>query len=495
MFDADAPATTARGPRRSFAASSFAGFSPIANAQSLKSLPQPFAPHADDSTNRITYSGSDALGMQRKVMSPDEVFEIARSLASPVAIPEGGFNGAQLKRRKSMGATGRRGTNDMTSPEKAPLALEPVEYVQMEDDTLLPFVDRPAEVAELISHGSNEKLFKLLKAAFPKQPLREHWKALGPEEWNWDEFMVHLTSLSRIECPDYPWIFRARQAVRARSVALWEKLGVCLGCDGDLLNAGGEDGLATSWGGLGLEDDDEYNPSQNHVWIEGLEAVDPEENERQMNKLNDAFGEIVEDENEQASAGMTALLGDIGEGAEDLPGQSGQTTAQREANRKLNPIDPMTSPSFAMSSLPRHDHPVFAESFASSYSMSGQSPFTPKSPAKFDSAKSARSRSFVGLQIVTSPTQAQGSFPKSPTSYTSMNQASRQGYERDQGNPLFPQSFGGLSVKPNLGREASAAIGGGIKEADEGFGRGNRWGLARKHSRAGLSESEFYSSN
>ena len=147
MVSADAPATTQRGPRRSFAASSFAGFSPISNSASLKSLPTPFSPHADDSTNRITYSGSDALGIQRKVMSPEEVFDIARSLASPVAIPEGGFNGAELKRRKSLGSSGRRGTNHLTSPEKAPLALEPVEYVQMEDDTLLPFVDRPVEVA------------------------------------------------------------------------------------------------------------------------------------------------------------------------------------------------------------------------------------------------------------------------------------------------------------------------------------------------------------
>lgn len=423
-------------------------------------------------------------------MSPEEVFDIARSLASPVAIPEGGFKGAELKRRKSMGASGRRGTNDMTSPEKPPLALEPVEYVQMEDDTLLPFVDRPAEVADLINHGSNEKLFKLLKAAFPKEPLRQHWKALGPEEWNWDEFISHLASLSRAECPDYAWVFRARQAVRARSVALWEKLGVCLGCDGDLLNAGGEDGLPASWGGLGLGDDDDYDPMNTHVWIEGLEAVDPDEQSRAMRQLNDAFGEIVEDEGEQASAGMTALLGAIGEGEEEEPSGGGQTTAQREASRKLNPVDPMTSPSFATSPLLRHDHPVFAESFASSYGTNGHSPFTPKSPGKVDSNKPVRSRSFVGLQILTSPTQAQGSFPKSPTSYTSMNQASMRGYDRDQGNPLFPSSFGGLSVQPNLGREASVGIGGGVKAADEGFGRGSRWGLRRKQSGAGLSESE-----
>lgn len=498
----DGPATTARGPRRSFAASSFAGFSPTSNPASLKTLPQPFSRHGPDAANRVSGLGGHEIGPQRKAMSPEEVVDIARSLMSPVVIPEGGFKGAELKRRKSAGASSyRRGSelsvSSSTSPEKPPLALEPVEYVQLDDDTLLPFVDRPAEVAELMAHASNEKLFKLLKAAFPKAPLREHWMALNPAEWNWDEFSTHLSTLTRAECPDYAWVFRARQAVRARSVALWEKLGTCLGCDGDLLNAGGEDGLPVSWGGLGLGEEGDYDPSANQVWIEGLPAMDARAEKRDAERrLKEAFGDIVEDEGEQASAGMTALLGTVGEEEEEPAGRPRQTTAQREANKRNNPVDPMTSPSFLSRSLPRD-----GSASRSAGSSLGGSPFTPHSPPKFVSTaptdaerKPARSRSFVGLQILTSPQQQKEVFAKSPMSLTpSINHASLPMFDRDPGNPLFPSSFSSLSVEPNLGRKASVGIGGGVKAAPEGFGRGGgRWGMGgRKQSGAGLSESEL----
>ena len=420
-------------------------------------------------------------------MSPEEVLDVARGLASPVAIPEGGFKGAELKRRKSAGATSRKGINDSTSPEKPPLALEPVEYVQMDDDTLLPFVDRPAEVSELIEHPSNAALLKLLKAAFPKMPVREHWQALSPDEWRWDELIRHLTKLSRVECPDYVWIFRARQAVRARSVALWEKLGVCLGCDGDLLNAGGEDGSPPSWGGLGLGEEGEYDPSANQVWIEGLQAVDPEEKARIERQFREEFGEIVEDEGEQAAAGMTALLGTVGEEDEEAASRPRKTTAQREADRKINPVDPMDSPTFSTGSLPR--------GFA-------HSPYTPRSPAKFGGSpdKKARSKSFVGLQILTSPIAHQGSFSKSPISG---GPAELPIYDRGPGSPLFPSSFSSLSVEPNLGRSASVGMAGGFKAqpvatafGGDGIGLGmeGRWGIKRKPSGAGLSESEYFCS-
>lgn len=35
------------------------------------------------------------------------------------------------------------------------MELEPVEYVEMNEDVLLPYVDRPSEVAELVAQPSN----------------------------------------------------------------------------------------------------------------------------------------------------------------------------------------------------------------------------------------------------------------------------------------------------------------------------------------------------
>lgn len=455
---------------------------------------------ANDATHRLQTTQAD---VQNRHLSPEEVVDIARGLMSPIAMPEGGFKGAELKRRKSAGASSRRTSKSgEPSPVQPPVALEPVEYVQLDDDTLLPYVDRPAEVTELLKHPSNEKMFSLLKAAFPKTPARDHWQALAPEEWNWDELMRHLT-LSRVECPDYAWIFRARQAIRKRSVALWEKVGVCLGCDADLLNAGGEDGLPSSWGGLGLGEEGEYDPSDNHVYIEALEAVDPEEAERAERELAAAFGDIVEDEDDRAAAGMTALnpMREVQEDEEDTPAPSFRQTPAQRAGNQAN-IDPMTSPSRQFTQLGHGRAP----------SMSAVSPSASK--------KSLRSKSFVGLQITTSHNPHSGSVsgspfvrspggvgPMTPSLSTPGGAMAISGQQqRGPDAPLFPSSFSSLSVEPNLGRSASIGIPGmpgqGMATGGMGMGLnmgmgmsmgegGRRWsGLARKASGAGLSESE-----
>ncbi|WWD21435.1 hypothetical protein CI109_105920 [Kwoniella shandongensis] len=477
----DSPATSNRGPRRSFAASSFGGISPLPIIRAI--------PDANEGLHRVQSLHSEEKGVQRKVYSPDEVVDIARSLSSPVMIPEGGFKGAELKRRKSAGASSRRGVKD--SPEdRPPVALEPVEYVQMDQDVLLPFIDRPAEVTELIDFPANQKLFNLLKAAFPKDPARPNWREISPEEWNWEEFIKHLTKIDRGESHDYDWIFRARQAVRKRSVALWEKLGICLGCDGDLLNAGGEDDIPPSWGGLGLGDEGEYDPSMNQVWIEGLEAVDPDQEAAKAERdLLESFGEIVEDEGEQAAAGMTALLGPldtISRGGSDIASKGSHyssspgrmTPAQRAGNK--DKVDPFTSPSTQFNSL-RHEP---AQSFS-------------RSPAKAGKgARESRSKSFVGLQICTSPISgANQILPRSPGSQLQTpvlgSNAPLPVYERGPGSPMFPSSFSSLSVEPNLGRSASVAVGGGVRPpaVQDDFTTFSRRGLVRKPSGAGLSES------
>ena len=450
--------------------------------------------------------------LKAKAMSPEQIFELANSLKSPVAIPEGGFKGAELKRRKSAGSSvSRRSSHSLSgmaeiSPADPPVALEPVEYVQLDDDVLLPFVDRPEEVADLIEHPANETLFSMLKTTFPKAAPRDHWQALSPEEWNWKEFNRHL-ALSRAECPDYQWIFRARQACRRRSVALWEKLGVCFGCDGDLLNAGGEDGLPSTWG-VGPHDrdhDDDESEEYGHtqVWIEGLQAVDPEEAERNERAFASAFGEVVEDDERATGLGMGSM-GAIGEDEEEIKDLTShrKTPSQRAGNQAS--IDPFTTspnrrPSLHLAGL-------------------GQSPTS----ASTTGPRSVRSKSFVGLTIQTSPRlgSSGGSFVRSPSgSYSPINPMSMsmsmssspgltptlghgggQVYQNERGPdaPLFPGSFKNLSVEPNLGRVAGV---GGTPGVPGGKGAGvnnplaaggnGKWKLNRKHSGAGLSESEF----
>ncbi|WWC59363.1 uncharacterized protein I303_101915 [Kwoniella dejecticola CBS 10117] len=482
----DMPATSNRGPRRSFAASSFGGMSPLPIARSPMQ-------EMNTSLHRVgSFHGGESLesGIQTKRFSPDEVVDIARQLTSPVMMPEGGFKGAELKRRKSAGASSRPGVADQ---EKPPVALEPVEYTQMEEDVLLPFVDRPQEVTELIAHPANESLFKLLRAAFPKDPARPNWREIEPDLWNWEEFMKHLSKIGRNESPDYDWIFRARQAVRARSVALWEKLGVCLGCDGDLLNAGGEDDIPPSWGGLGLGDEGEYDPTLNQVWIEGLEAVDPNEASKAERALAAAFGEIVEDEDEQAAAGMKALLGS----SHQPGGGMGMIGEMTEADEGITPVQSQFTTAQKAGNKDKFD-PILSSPTAGSRQHLKQLPST---PPKVGTSKNGRSKSFVGLQICTSPTLAKDQFiPRSPSSQLQTpvlgGSATLPVYERGPGSPLFPSSFSSLSAEPNLGRSASVAIHGSHRPLQDdlrGFSGGNSSfgprGLMRKPSGAGLSES------
>ena len=520
----DIPATSPRATRRSFA-SSFGAMSPITPVR-----PVPTAPStATDATNRISSYGEDAQA-RGKNYTPDEVLDMARSLASPVLLPAGGLKGADLKRRKSAGASFGRSnqglsmssslTTSSPSPETKSAALEPVEYVQLDDETLLPYVDRPSEVKELMDHPGNVKIFEMLRAAFPKQAARKEWKDIQPTEWFWDELVLHLATIDRIECPDYAWVLRARLAVRRRSVALWEKVGTCLGCDDRLLQAGAEDpdGGAT-WGGL--EDDDYHSSFRGQVWIEGLSPVDPEEAERAERSFREEFRDIVEDD-DAATAGMTALLGTIGEGDEGGSGtkQGGpkrQTPAQRAGSRHQR--DPLLSPVKNTAPLPG-----ISGSGGAAYSGSVES--IGASPGVGGRRTQSRSKSFVGLTIhsgsITSPPSFSnaagmgmgvGSFGGSTPGGMGISMGMGLGpggrspmfspdaemamptYDRGPGQALFPTGFASLSAEPNLGRAASGLVGGirpqVVPSAFE-YGHGGEGGsrLMRRKSGTGLSESE-----
>lgn len=131
----------------------------------------------------------------QKMLSPEQVVEIAESLKSPVLKSEeddafstsfssslGGrlsrsSSGRRNHQRSGSGPSLNRGGSfnrgkfasdlSFTTPEderrassstpgqQEPLELEPMEYVEMNDDVFLPYVDRPAEVDELLDQPSN----------------------------------------------------------------------------------------------------------------------------------------------------------------------------------------------------------------------------------------------------------------------------------------------------------------------------------------------------
>lgn len=471
----DAPATSAA-PRRSFAAASFS-FTPT---PAIGAAPGG-SPVRRPSVSGTTTPGGGAGQTSSKALSPDEVLELARGLMSPVAAPTGA-EAAKLQRRKSLTSLGGGGDKE---PE--PIALEPVEYVEMDDDTLLPFSDRPTQVAGLLANPVNETLVDLLSKSFPSGAVRSNWKEIPVTQWNWTEFERLLTKIGRKECPDYEWVLLAREAVRERSVALWEKLGVCLGCDPELMTAGDEDDSPASWAGLGLGDEGEYDPSLSRVFIEGLEPVDPLENEKAERALMLEFGRPV-DALESPGIQWTDSMPTIGEEPNER-GHNGGGAAPSAGNREVKDYFDENPGHRRHDSRdgPPSPSSVFASSFASTSASARGSP------------EKSRSKSFVGLQICTAPVSpfSTAGLSLSPTALAHDQQTQ---YDRGPGNPMFVSSFNTLSIGPNLGRKASmsAAGGGGAPvapsfspDALRGFGRSSDKfpGLTRKSSKAGMSES------
>lgn len=381
-------------------------------------------------------------------------------------------------------------------------------------------------------------------ATFPTESMADpnnpnSWRQVPPEKWTWQEFRKGHLMVPRGECDDFNWIRKARQAIRARSEALWERVGLLLGVDPDMASMGEEyDDVFSPGGALGdVFDSDVTTPSmgvaspmmysmqddrfgfigdehaRDQVWVEGLEASSlpsdeggneegsaatfgnrkarlPEEDSVTGLQLSDTWSE-------PRSASplpiLPAGMETIGEGEEEIghggdKAPSGMTTAQRAALEKNQ--DPL-----AMMSPPTPSSRI------------GGSPLgKPSLPTQ-----KGRARSFVGLQICTMPslpTSLPNEYYRRDGDHSGFQQADANmpHLERGPGNPLFPASFSSLSLAPTLPNNnpalkrasmahpgtAGASSGSGSQASTPKMGVGRPpWAeLMRRKSRGGLSESE-----
>lgn len=378
-----------------------------------------------------------------KPLSPAEVFALAEGLRSPLqpssSVP-------------ALTADDERGGAPLSFKEhRKSFADESVSCVEMSDDILLPYIDRPSEVAELIQQPGNVDFFDIIHPSFPAESSApdegsaDAWKEVAPESWTWDEFQQYLM-LPREECDDFEWIRKIRLAVRARSEAMWEKIGTCLGCDEDLLHAGEGYDVFAPGGALG----DDYNgellktPSHPHLAQDfgyfGEEA-DPQESAVYIEGLStepDSDGEAVTDTLAASPMpGTNAVMETIGE--------DGGTAANKEATATAAPRSPKS-----------------------------------------------RSKSFLGLQISTSPSKPRLSHVRRRSSVMA-SPLYHPHLERGPGSPLFPSSFSQLSIAPTLpsnNPEFSSFGGAGARMSFAAAGAHSQrpWiGLERKKSGSGWS--------
>lgn len=106
--------------------------------------------------------------------------------------------------------------------------FEPLKCREMDDDLLLPFVDRVDEVKELLfTVPQNQPLTDLIRDCMTQRP------STSPDidkSWTYEDFERHL-DLTREKMPDGPWLKELGAQLAARSESVWARLRSCFGVD------------------------------------------------------------------------------------------------------------------------------------------------------------------------------------------------------------------------------------------------------------------------
>ena len=125
----------------------------------------------------------------------------------------------------------------------------PATFTPLPDDIYLPFIERPAEIAALISSPPDIKLFSLLAQTFssklPGQPS-DPTSAIAtfsdkplelprdPTQWTYSQLIYHLTCIDRDIAPDFIWAIASRKCILSHSELIWERVKGALGIPPEL---------------------------------------------------------------------------------------------------------------------------------------------------------------------------------------------------------------------------------------------------------------------
>ncbi|KAF8817439.1 hypothetical protein BYT27DRAFT_6811918 [Phlegmacium glaucopus] len=214
--------------RVSFAFSSFSS-NPSTNKDQPPSPSS--SPRIRPSSPLNTRSGSFSGKLR---LTPDQLVDLARQATNPKT----------LAQPIDQGPPGDHGISH---------SVTPATFTPLPDDIYLPFIDRPSEVAALISSPPDLKLFSLLAQTFPnKRPIITDASIElppDPRQWNYYHLIHHLTHIDRDIAPDPIWAIAARKCIHFHSELIWERVKGALGVppeldiDYDFVH---EDGQSTS---------------------------------------------------------------------------------------------------------------------------------------------------------------------------------------------------------------------------------------------------------
>ena len=185
--------SNASGHRISFASGFGAGFTTI-------HAPTPVRPgHLAHGLHSRKSSSASIPSLPERPFTPAEIVDLAHEAAHP------------------------------TTPGMADAGAQ--QFTELDDDVLLPFLDRPDEIAVLISIPPTSKLVTLVSQMLPAEDGTE---ADGPAKWSAAQFDNWLRTVTREEVPDALWIEQLRICVSSHSELLWERLKDALGVPGEL---------------------------------------------------------------------------------------------------------------------------------------------------------------------------------------------------------------------------------------------------------------------
>jgi hypothetical protein len=201
-------------PRLSFAFSSFsstqAGGGPARPAS-------PTSPHI-----RPSSPGQRQSSFNKPRLSPDQLLELARQPTNPQFLSHNESHSASH------------------SPVLQPSVLAhptPATFTPLPPSVYLPFIDRPSEVASLISSPPSAKLFSLLAQTFPLNNVSTSTDtnfSTDPATWSFTQLTIWLTQVDREIAPDVLWVRQIRRCILPHSELIWERVKGALGIPPDL---------------------------------------------------------------------------------------------------------------------------------------------------------------------------------------------------------------------------------------------------------------------
>ncbi|KAF5336722.1 hypothetical protein D9758_015085 [Tetrapyrgos nigripes] len=201
-----------------------------------------------------------ALPQSQPRLSPEQLYDLAHQATNPKYFPSPGDASSPSPYRpesphRPVSPSYFRRSPVLNAVNPSP-ATAPATFTPLPPSIFLPFMDRPSEVAALISSSPTKKLFALLRQTFPRDPSlpgvnSDNYSSSpqfpplqtqitgtpiprDPATWTYPQLMTFLTTTTRSDMPDTLWVAKIRKCILSRSELIWERVKGALGVPPEL---------------------------------------------------------------------------------------------------------------------------------------------------------------------------------------------------------------------------------------------------------------------